>query len=174
MTKADGLVQSAMAAIALSLFVPATAMAGEGENSTHGPVWWLIGLFTLQGFLIWLFTRRRYLVKKDGELKPAFLELQQFSIFLLAGAVVAQMWIHGEPDAYHATMKDVLWNVPWINVAITLHFLANEVLMTFFFGLAAKELTEATKKRNGALRGMRGCETWATVRSTCLASLPRA
>ncbi len=142
--------------IALTLLVPAVAMASESADSTHGPIWWLIGLFTFQGILIWLFTRRRYLVRKDGELKPAFLELQQFSIFLLAGAIVAQMWIHGEPDAYHATMGDVLWTVPWIHVEITLHFLANEVLMTFFFGIAAKELTEATLKRDGALHGMRG------------------
>ena len=142
--------------IVLTLLVPATAMASEGKNSSHGPVWWLIGLFTLQGILIWLFTRRRYLVMKDGAFKPAFLELQQFSIFLLAGAVVAQMWIHGEPDAYHATMGDVLWTVPWIHVEVTLHFLANEVLMAFFFGIAAKELTEATLQRDGPLRGIRG------------------
>lgn len=143
-------------AIVLTLLIPATALADEGENLSHGPVWWLIGLFTLQGVLIWLFTRRRFLVRKDGELKPAFVELQQFSIFLLAGAVVAQLWIHGEPDAYHATMKDVLWTVPWIHVEITLHFLANEVLMAFFFGIAAKELTEATLQRDGPLRGIRG------------------
>ena len=142
--------------IVLTAWVPAVSLAGEGENLTHGPVWWLIGLFALQGVLIWLFTRRRYLVMKDGELKPAFLELQQFSIFLLAGAVVAQLWIHGEPDAYHATMKDVLWTVPWIHVEVTLHFLANEVLMAFFFGIAAKELTEATLQSDGPLRGMRG------------------
>ena len=156
MTRKTWLFHETRLAVVLTLLVPAVAMAGEGTNSTHGPVWWLIGLFTFQGLLIWLFTRRRYLVMKDGEFKPAFQELQQFSIFLLAGAVVAQLWIHGEPDAYHATMGDVLWTVPWIHVELTLHFLANEVLMTFFFGIAAKELTEATLQRDGPLRGIRG------------------
>jgi len=155
-TGKPGLFHETRLAVVLTLLVPAVAMASEGENATHGPVWWLIGLFTFQGILIWLFTRRRYLVMKDGKLKPAFLELQQFSIFLLAGAVVAQLWIHGESEAYHATMGDVLWTVPWFHVEVTLHFLANEVLMAFFFGIAAKELTEATLKRNGPLRGMRG------------------
>jgi len=39
---------------------------------------------------------------------------------------------------------------------VSLHFLANEVLMTFFFGIAAKELAEAALKKQGALRGMKG------------------
>lgn len=43
-----------------------------------------------------------------------------------------------------------------MDMNISLHFLANEVLMAFFFGIAAKELTEATLKKNGALRGTKG------------------
>jgi Na+/H+ antiporter NhaA len=133
--------------------------AAFGADEIHepgGPAWWLIGLFTLQGIVIWLFSRRRYLVWRDGKLEPAFSELQEFSSYLLSGAVIAQLWVHGDPGSYRATVRDVLLAVPWLGTNVTLHFLANEVLMTFFFGIAAKELAEATLKSQGSLRGRRG------------------
>lgn len=117
--------------------------------------WWLIVLFMLQGGVIWLFARRRYLVRTGGCLRPAFTELQQFSSFLLSGAVIAQLWAHGNWDSYSATMHGVLLTIPFLELPVDLHFLANEVVMTFFFGIAAKELAEAVLKPNGSLRGVK-------------------
>ncbi len=145
-------------ATAAILVVSCTTLgyAAEGSGGHGDPAWWLIGLFTLQGFVIWLFARRRYLVWSDGELKPALTELQEFSSYLLSGAVIAQLWIHGDADSYHATIHDIVWKMPWMEMEVSLHFLANEVLMAFFFGIAAKELAEAALKKQGALRGMKG------------------
>lgn len=115
-----------------------------------------MALFTLQGVVIWLFARRRYLVWNDGELRPAFSELQEFSSYLLSGAIISQLWVHGDQLSYLATIHDVLLKLPFLDLEITLHFLANEVLMAFFFGIAAKELAEAALQREGVLRGMKG------------------
>lgn len=52
-------------------------------------------------------------------------------------------------------MHGVLLTVPFLGLPIDLHFLANEVVMTFFFGIAAKELAEAVLKPNGSLRGVK-------------------
>ena len=140
----------------LLLLCASDAHASNAPGGAGDTAWWLVGLFTLQGFVIWLFSRQRYLVLKDGELKPAFTDLQEFSSYLLSGAVIAQLWVHGDPTSYAATVHDVLATLPWIDFDISLHFLANEVLMAFFFGIAAKELSEAILLRDGALRGARG------------------
>jgi NhaA family Na+:H+ antiporter len=145
-----------LAVPALVFFHASGADASQRPVRAGDPAWWLVGLFTLQGFVIWLFSHRRYLVYKDGELKPAFSELQEFSSYLLAGAVVAQLWIHGDPDSYYATVHDVLATLVWVEFDVSLHFLANEVLMAFFFGIAAKELSEAILLKDGALRGVSG------------------
>lgn len=134
----------------------ASAPPSVGATEAGHSAWWLILLFTLQGVVIWLFARRRYLVWKDGELRPAITELQEFSSYLLSGAVIAQLWVHGDPGPYEATILEVLARIPVLNIDVSLHFLANEVLMVFFFGIAAKELSEAILKRRGALRGMKG------------------
>jgi Na+:H+ antiporter, NhaA family len=39
---------------------------------------------------------------------------------------------------------------------ITLHFIVNDIFMCFFFGIAAKELSEAFMKKGGDLRGVKG------------------
>lgn len=118
-----------VATIAIAL-VAGFASVGQGaDDAQHRePAWWLIGLFTLQGVVIWLFARRRYLVWQNGELKPAFTELQEFSSYLLSGAIISQLWIHGDANSYYATVHDVLWTIPWIGTEVSLHFLANEVL----------------------------------------------
>lgn len=94
--------------------------------------------------------------------------LQDFSIPLIAGVVVALIVANVSPDFYR-TLIEVsvfdLWAVFSGNLdnqaAITasetgwrhytcLHFLANDIVMAFFFGIAAKEITEACLP-NGAL-----------------------
>jgi NhaA family Na+:H+ antiporter len=50
---------------------------------------------------------------------------------LVLGTAVALVWANLDPDSYH-------------DVAHRLHFVVNDVAMALFFGLAAKEVTEAT------------------------------
>lgn len=75
----------------------------------------------------------------DG--RRTFLDtLQEFSVPLLAGVVVALIWANLDAEAYaHA----VHWSPFGAESHLHLHFLANEIVMVFFFGLAAKEITEA-------------------------------
>jgi NhaA family Na+:H+ antiporter len=73
--------------------------------------------------------------------KRSTLELvQQLSLPLIGGVLVALVWANIDADGYHR----------FIDVSpfgdrhpLTLHFFANEILMVFFFGVAAKEITEA-------------------------------
>ena len=118
------------------------------------PAWWLILLFTLNGLVIWLFSQGRYVVRKNGGFQPAFTELQEFSSFLLAGTIIAQIWVHGDPESYLATIRAKLFSVPALSLDVTFHFLVNDMFMALFFGIAAKELVEATTKEDGSLRGM--------------------
>ena len=72
--------------------------------------------------------------------RTAIETLQEFSVPLLAGVLIAILWANIDPHGYHATME-----FEWFGKGshINLHFFANEVLMVFFFGIAAKEITEA-------------------------------
>lgn len=142
--------------ILVLLLLPTFAFAGGEHPEPSEPAWWLIALFTLNGMVIWLFSQGRYLVWKDGELRPAFTELQEFSSFLLAGTVIAQLWVHGDPDSYNATVHAVLASVPSLDLDVSFQFLVNDVFMALFFGIAAKELVEATMKPDGPLRGLNG------------------
>ena len=66
--------------------------------------------------------------------------LQEFSVPLLAGVLIALVWANTDPKAYH----DAIHYSPFgAHHWLTLHFFANEFLMVFFFGIATKEITEA-------------------------------
>ena len=71
------------------LLLTSLLLAGEEHAGGGHTAWWLVILFTLFGVVIWLFSRGRYLVLKDGQLRPAFTELQEFSSYLLAGTLTA-------------------------------------------------------------------------------------
>jgi NhaA family Na+:H+ antiporter len=77
--------------------------------------------------------------------KPRFVSfLQEFSIPLIVGVFVALFWANLDPDSYHHLVH---WQ-PFGTFAIfghelSLHFLVNDMFMVFFFGIAAKEITEA-------------------------------
>lgn len=66
--------------------------------------------------------------------------LREFSIPLLAGVAIGLVWANLDPKGYvhvlHASPfgDDSSWNF---------HFVANDLFMVFFFGIAAKEITEA-------------------------------
>ncbi len=102
-------------------------------------------------------------------MKKTLLTLQEFSVPLIVGVVVAMLTANWDPEFYHGLIHTPLpdmWGFlthPHADHAVhaegwkhylTLHFLANDILMAFFFGIAAKEITEACLP-NGALNPIR-------------------
>ena len=77
--------------------------------------------------------------------------LQEFSLPLVAGVVTAVVWANLDGHSLHALVHDPL---PGFGGHLTLHFLSNDIVMAFFFGLAAKEITEACLP-GGALNPLR-------------------
>lgn len=86
-----------------------------------------------------------------------------YSLLLIIGALTALVWANLHPDSYHAAVHYVLIDDFLIGEAgmeggsvqrtLTLHFLVNDVLMAFFFAIAAKEVWEALILEEGSLRG---------------------
>ena len=86
-----------------------------------------------------------------------------YSLLLISGAVIALLWANIAPDSYHALVHFTLWSGGPVGAlethealtrrVMTLHFLFNDVLMAFFFAIAAKEVWEAVALREGSLRG---------------------
>lgn len=70
--------------------------------------------------------------------------LQEFSIPLIAGVIVAMLMANLTPSAYAMAVH---WEpLPGLQIfghPVTLHMLVDDVFMVFFFGVAAKEITEA-------------------------------
>lgn len=70
--------------------------------------------------------------------------LQEFSIPLLAGVPVALLAANFSPEWYaHAIHWQPFGPVDVFGHDLTLHFIINDLFMVFFFGIAAKEITEA-------------------------------
>ena len=86
--------------------------------------------------------------------------LQEYSIPLILGVIVGLVWANINFDVYHDVVEFDFWNFgkgPFLDDGehhdlndfyifgkhITVHFLVNEVFMVFFFGIAAKEITES-------------------------------
>ena len=98
-------------------------------------------------------------------MKKVIQTLQEFSIPLIVGVVVAMILANTNYELYQAIVHTPLtdmWGLlmghahdaaahhdGWKHY-ITIHFLANDILMALFFGIAAKEITEACLP-NGAL-----------------------
>lgn len=87
-----------------------------------------------------------------------------YSLLLIAGASIALIWANTYPGSYHDLVEFVLIDDFIIGHAhldehghvhrtLTLHYLVNDVLMAFFFAIAAKEVWEAVILENGSLRG---------------------
>ena len=87
-----------------------------------------------------------------------------YSLLLIAGALIALVWANLNPHSYHDFVEFVLIDDFIIGHAhydedghihrtLTLHYLVNDVLMAFFFAIAAKEVWEAIILKNGSLRG---------------------
>lgn len=63
--------------------------------------------------------------------------LQEYSIPLITGVVIALIWANLSPETYH----DFVHNKNFGN--LTLHFLANDIFMVFFFAIATVEITQS-------------------------------
>jgi len=80
-------------------------------------------------------------------------------LLLIFGALIALVWANTNPDSYHHFVEFVIWdNAPIGHLhdghrTLTLHYLINDVLMAFFFAIAAKEVWEAIILNEGSLRG---------------------
>ena len=99
-----------------------------------------------------------------------------YSLLLIAGALIALVWANIDPSGYHHVAEYPLWFNNWIGTdltywtksfgegadkfqygdidkVLTFHYLVNDILMAFFFAIAAKEVWEAVILENGSLRG---------------------
>jgi NhaA family Na+:H+ antiporter len=69
--------------------------------------------------------------------------LQEFSIPLIAGVVLAIIWANVDPQGYEHLWGSHGWSPFGEGSHLNLQFLSNDILMVFFFGIATKEITEA-------------------------------
>ena len=99
-----------------------------------------------------------------------------YSLLLILGAAIALVWANTDPTSYKLMVEYPLWFNDWVGVdakywlksygkyyeitevgdarkVLSFHYLVNDVLMAFFFAIAAKEVWEAVILKNGSLRG---------------------
>lgn len=99
-----------------------------------------------------------------------------YSILLISGALIALVWANLDAHSYHYLVEyPLLFNnlvgtdaTYWlksygheyhieelgdVTKVLSMHYLVNDVLMAFFFAIAAKEVWEAVILKNGSLRG---------------------
>ena len=86
--------------------------------------------------------------------------LQEYSVPLILGVVVGLVWANIDFDSYYRIVEFDFWNFgqgPFLDDGahhdvndfyvfgkhVSFHFLINEMFMVFFFGIAAKEITES-------------------------------
>ncbi len=90
--------------------------------------------------------------------------VSEYSLLLIAGALVALGWANLSPDSYHHFVEFPLIDDFFIghlhvdaeghaHRTLTFHYLINDVLMALFFAIAGKEVWEAVALENGSLRG---------------------
>ncbi len=102
--------------------------------------------------------------------------ITNYSLLLILGAGIALVWANTNPDSYHLVVEYPIWMNNWVGVdaqywlksygkyyeiteipdarkVLSFHYLVNDVLMAFFFAIAAKEVWEAVILKNGSLRG---------------------
>ncbi len=75
--------------------------------------------------------------------KKSIYFLQEFSIPLIVGVILALIWANTNIESYHAFFNTQLTAFKLLGHEITLHFLINDIFMVFFFGIAAVEITRA-------------------------------
>jgi len=89
-------------------------------------------------------------VVKEWQPHVAFNLLQEFSIPLLSGVFVALLVANLAPEAYHRILAwEPVAGLSLFDHTLDFHFLVNDVFMVFFFGIAAKEITEPQQLLDG-------------------------
>jgi len=87
-----------------------------------------------------------------SEVRKLVLVAQRFSLPLLLGIFIALIWANVDPSTYEYFVGSDYHLPHWSPLGdktylfghkVTLHFLVNDIFMVFFFGIAAKEVTEA-------------------------------
>ncbi len=88
--------------------------------------------------------------------------ITDYSLLLIAGTLIALFWANLDPESYHDVVDFVIADNftngnayienGQVTRTLTMHYLVNDVLMAFFFAIAAKEVWEAIILQNGALR----------------------
>ncbi|MEM9854802.1 MAG: Na+/H+ antiporter NhaA [Pseudomonadota bacterium] len=82
-----------------------------------------------------------------------------YSLLLIAGALIALVWANVDAASYHHFVEFKIWDHAPIghfhdgHRTLTLHYLVNDILMAFFFAIAAKEVWEAVILKDGSLKG---------------------
>lgn len=88
-------------------------------------------------------------------MKKTISRLQEFSVPLIAGVIAAMIWANVAPDSYDSIVHTPIHQIGTAAAShghgghsgwdhyLTLHFLINDIFMVLFFGIAAKEITEA-------------------------------
>ena len=113
--------------------------------------------------------------------------LTDYSLLLIIGALLALVWANIDAHSYHHFVEfPILFNDfvgldfdYWKKVygegydkfdaggasrVLSMHYLVNDMLMAFFFAIAAKEVWEAVVLKNGSLRGKKAATPlFATV-----------
>ena len=113
--------------------------------------------------------------------------ITNYSLLLIAGALIALVWANTDGHSYHHMVEYPLWFNDWIGLdysywkkvygegydvfaaggatkVLSFHYLVNDILMAFFFAIAAKEVWEAVILKNGSLRGKKAATPlFATV-----------
>nr|WP_319249317.1 Na+/H+ antiporter NhaA [uncultured Celeribacter sp.] len=90
--------------------------------------------------------------------------ITNYSLLLILGALTALVWANVDAHSYHAFVDFPVAehffighphadDAGHVTRTLTLHYLFNDVLMAFFFAIAAKEVWEAVILKNGSLRG---------------------
>lgn len=69
--------------------------------------------------------------------------IQEYSLPLIAGAFVALWAANSAGDWYHHVVHGALIDGHLLGHELSLHFLVNDLFMVLFFGIAAKEITDA-------------------------------
>ena len=70
-------------------------------------------------------------------------KIQEYSIPLIAGVFAALFAANSAPDWYHHVVEGQWGGLTLLGHPITLHFVINDLFMVLFFGIAAKEITDA-------------------------------
>mmetsp|Transcript_5789 Transcript_5789/g.13572 ORF Transcript_5789/g.13572 Transcript_5789/m.13572 type:complete len:162 (-) Transcript_5789:1182-1667(-) len=99
--------------------------------------------------------------------------IQKFSLPLLVGVVAALVFANAYPTAYsffvgadhHGKYLSLAGDWHFLGHPITFYFLVNDIFMVFFFGLAAKEVTEALLPGGSLNPPSKVCR--ASVYTTC-------